>query len=251
LVEFVAFPQEATMRAVDIVRQIAPKARAEYLAAFDAGDARLDEAGVTTPLRLAHLLAQCGAESGGFELTRESLFYKTEKRLIEIFKNMKQDTPLLAGEAKMLLGQEQDLGERFYGVGGVSELYKKNGMNKGRNPGNPGKAKKLGNDRPGDGFLFRGNGLLQTTGGEAHRKAGEKVGVDFFNHPELVTSAEHALKPVLFEWTNSRCNDFADQDDLLSISRAINIGTPDTDRTPNGMKERGDWLEKARTVLEV
>jgi predicted chitinase len=239
------------MRAVDVVRKIAPKARPEYLAAFDAGDTMLEEAGITEPLRLAHLLAQCGAESGGFELTRESLFYKTEERLIKIFRNMKQDTPLLAGEARMLLGQERDLGERFYGVGGASELYKKNGINNGINPGNPTKAKGLGNLRPGDGFLFRGNGLLQTTGGEAHKKAGEKVGVDFFNHPELVTSAEHALKPVLFEWTNSRCNAFADEDDLLTVSRAVNMGNPDTDRTPNGMKERGDWLEKARTVLDV
>jgi predicted chitinase len=239
------------MRAVDVVRSIAPKARPEYLTAFDAGDAALDEAGVTMPLRLAHLLAQCGAESGGFELTRESLFYKTEKRLIEIFKNMKQDTPLLAGEAKMLLGQEHDLGERFYGLGGASALYKKNGLNKGINPGNPTKARKLGNLRPGDGFLFRGNGLLQTTGGEAHKNAGDKVGVDFFNHPELVTSAEHALKPVLFEWTSSRCNDFADEDDLLRVSRAINMGDPSTSRTPNGMEHRGEWLEKARAVLDV
>ena len=99
-------------------------------------------------------------------------------------------------------------------------------MNGGINPGNTRKARSLGNDRPGDGFLFRGNGLLQTTGGKAHKEAGDQVRVDFFNHPELVTSAEHALKPVLFEWTGSRCNTFADDDNLLKISRAINLGNP-------------------------
>jgi len=50
------------MRAVDVVREIAPRARKEYLAALDAGDAQLEEASITEPLRLAHLLAQCGGE---------------------------------------------------------------------------------------------------------------------------------------------------------------------------------------------
>ena len=172
--------------------------------------------------------------------------------MVKIFKNMKQDTPLLAGEAnKCCSARKRTWASDFYGVGGASDLYKKNGMNNGINPGNPTKAKGLGNLRPGDGFLFRGNGLLQTTGGGAHKKAGDKVGVDFFNHPELVTSAEHALKPVLFEWTSSRCNAFADEDDLLKISRAINMGNPDTTRTPNGMKERGEWLAKAKEALEL
>jgi putative chitinase len=239
------------MRAVDVVRKIAPKARAEYVAAFEAGDTLLANAGIDRPLRLAHLLAQCGAESGGFTLARESLMYTTEKRLAAIFGNMKLAPKLFPGEVKMLLRQERDLGERFYGVGGPSDLYKKKGVNKGVNPGNAKKAKGLGNNRPGDGFLFRGNGLLQTTGGDAHKKAGDKVGVDFFNQPELVTSADHALKPVLFEWTNSGCNAFADKDNLLKISRAINLGNPNSKATPNGMKEREDWLKRAKKALKI
>ena len=152
-------------RAVKIVRAVFPKAKPEYVAAFDAGDAQLAAADITTPLRLAHLLAQCGAESGGLTLTRESLNYTTEAVLQRVFNNMRLTKPLLPGEVKMLLRQEKDLGERFYGVSLPSDLYRKKGMNGGINPGNTRKAKSLGNDRPGDGFLFRGNGLLQTTGG--------------------------------------------------------------------------------------
>src|SRR5437868_5339633 len=122
------------MRAVDVVRKIAPTGRAEYIATFEAGDTLLSNAGIDTPLRLAHLLAQCGAESGGFRLLRESLIYTTEKRLAQIFGNMKLAPALFPGEVKMLLHQERDLGERFYGVGGPSDLYKKNAMNKGINP---------------------------------------------------------------------------------------------------------------------
>jgi putative chitinase len=239
------------MRAVEVVRSIAPKALAEYLAAFEAGDKLLNDAEINTPMRLAHLLAQCGAETDGFTLLRESLMYKTEARLAKIFGNMKHSPALFSGEVKMLLRQERDLGERFYGVGGPSELYKTNSVNKGINPGNKKKAKGLGNDRPGDGFLFRGNGMLQTTGGAAHKEAGDQVGVDFFNHPELVTSPKHALKPVLFEWTNSGCNALADKDNLLAISRAINLGSPKSKGTPNGMKERTNWLQRAKKTVKI
>lgn len=237
-------------RAVEIVHAIAPGARAEYVAAFEAGDATLAAAGINTPLRLAHLLAQCGAECA-FTVVRESMRYTHEERLVEVFNNIRHTTPLLPGEARMLLGQENDVAERFYGVGGPSALYAANHMNGGSNPGNPNKAHGLGNDRPGDGFVFRGNGMLQTTGGAAHRALVTETGVDFFNHPELLTSAEHALTPVLFEWTNSHCNDFADQDDVLKISRAINLGNPNSPATPNGMADRRSWLARAKHALGI
>lgn len=238
-------------RAVNIVRTIFRGAKAEYVAAFEAGDTKLAAAGITTPLRLAHLLAQCGAETGGLKVTRESLRYTTEDRLQKIFNNMTLSKPLMAGEVRMLLRQEKDLGERFYGLSLPSDLYARKGINGGINPGNTRKARGLGNDRVGDGFLFRGNGLLQTTGGKAHKEAGDQVHVDFFNHPELVTSAEHALKPMLFEWTGSRCNGFADDNNLLKISRAINLGNPNSRGTPNGMEDRELYLRKAKRALGI
>ena len=77
-------------RAVKIVRAIFPGARSPNShAAFEAGDAQLAAAGITTPLRLAHLLAQCGAErTGGLKITREALTYTTERRLQQIFNNI-------------------------------------------------------------------------------------------------------------------------------------------------------------------
>jgi putative chitinase len=238
-------------RAVKIVRKIFPDAKPEYIAAFEAGDAQLATAGIDTPLRLAHLLAQCGAETGGLTLARESLMYKTQSVLQGVFDNMSLTKPLMPGEVKMLLRQEKDLGERFYGLAFPSDLYERNGMNGGINPGNTRKARALGNDRIGDGFLFRGNGLLQTTGGKAHRDAGNDVGVDFFNHPELVTAPQHALKPMLFEWTDMKCNTFADADNLLKVSRAINLGKPNSTATPNGMPDRKKFLKAAKQALGI
>src|SRR5215813_8758207 len=239
------------MRAVDAIRQLANKARPAYIAAWDAGDDRLAQAGIDTPLRLAHLIAQCSAECGAFQVTRESMHYTHADRLVNVFNSIRHSVNLFPGEAVILLGQDRDLAERFYGPGGPSALYVQHGVNHGNNPGNALKSAALGNHRPGDGFLFRGNGMLQTTGGDAHKKAGDEVGVDFFNHPELVTSAEHALKPMLFEWTNSRCNAFADADNLLKISRAINLGSSNSRSTPNGMDERKAFLRKAKRALGI
>jgi putative chitinase len=239
------------MRAVDLVRQIAPQPpRHEYIAALDNGDAQLATAEIDTPLRLAHLIAQCGGECG-FTAVRESTHYTTLAVLLNIFSNMHLAMPLLPGEAQMLLRQDHDLAERFYGIGFQSPLYAANQINSGANPGNGVKAHGLGNDRQGDGFLFRGNGMLQTTGGKAHREIGLKCGVDFFGNPDLLTSAEHALKPVLSEWTSSHCNGFADNDDLLTISRAINFGNPNSTGTPNGMPARRDWLARAKEALDI
>lgn len=240
-------------RAVEVVREIAPHARAEYVAAWEAGDAALQQAAITTPLRLAHLLAQCGHESGGFTLVRESMMYTHADHLADIFHKVQSaGTPdLFPGEAQMLVRQEKDLGERFYGPGGPSALYAQNGINNGRNPGNPKKAQILGNARQGDGFVFRGNGMLQTTGGDEHKKLSETTHIDFFNHPELLTSAQNALTPVLFEWTNSHCNGFADADEILTVSRAINMGNPHAPGTPVNMDDRRAWLRLAKNALGI
>jgi putative chitinase len=239
------------MRAVDLVRAIAHNARPEYVAAWDAGDDRLNNAGINTPIRLAHLIGQRAAESGGFSVTREVMIYTHEDRLVFVFNKIRHSPPLFPGEAAMLLRQEHDLAERFYGPGGPSPLYAAHHINNGINPGNVNKARALGNLRQGDGFVFRGNGMLQTTGGDAHKKAGENCGADFFNHPELLTSAEFALQPVLFEWTSARCNGFADADDLLTVSRAINIGDPHSTATPVGMDDRKHWLGLAKRALHI
>jgi putative chitinase len=54
---------------------------------------------------------------------------------------------------------------------------------------------------------------------------------------------------VLWEWTKSHCNQFADQDVLLTVSRAINMGNPDATGTPVNMRDRKDWLDKAKVAL--
>jgi uncharacterized protein (TIGR02594 family) len=218
-------------RAVDVVRRIAPRARPAYVAAFERGDALLIAHGVTTPARLTHFLAQVLHESGALEIDWENMSYSSG-RLLQIFGAGCHSAAVTPGEAQVLAHRPEAIAERVYGVG------------------NPRKARELGNIQPGDGFRYRGGGLLQTTGRANYRRMGQKCGVDFEDQPDLVLAADHALKPALCEWTESRLNAFADCDDILSISRAINLGNPRVPRRPNGMEDRVAWYAKLRPLIE-
>jgi uncharacterized protein (TIGR02594 family) len=218
-------------RAVDVVRQVAPRARPSYVAAFERGDALLRAHGITTPPRLAHFLAQVLHETGGLEIEWENMSYSAE-RLLEVFGRGCHSAGIARDEAQGLARQPEAIAERVYGLG------------------NPSKARELGNVHAGDGFRYRGGGLMQTTGRANYRRMGEKCGVDFEGEPNLVLSAEHALKPALCEWTEARLNAFADCGDILSISRAINIGNPHARRTPNGMHDRTAWYARLHSLVE-
>lgn len=211
------------MRPIDIVRKVCPGARASYLSALDSGDDLFANAGITTPARAAHFLAQCCHETGGFMVERESGAYSA-KRLLEVFGKGVHSAAITPAEAKRLANDGPAIFERVYGLG------------------NPQKAKELGNIKPGDGWTYRGGGILQTTGRANYRRMGQKCGVDFESKPELVLSAEHALKPALAEWTEGKLNAAADKDDIRAITRRINGGY-------NGLEDRKAWLAKIKALI--
>lgn len=202
---------------------MAPGAKDNYAQAFDNGEALLQQFGITTPLRISHFLAQVLHETGGGTVLRENLKYKTPARLLEIFGEGNHSASIRADELPGLLGNAEALAERVYGLG------------------NPKKAKELGNTKPGDGFRYRGRGVLQTTGGANYKRMSDKVGVDFFGDPELILAAEHALKPALHEWAEGNLNAAADANDIRTITKRINGGTI-------GLKERRNWFEKVWPV---
>ncbi|UPJ49494.1 TIGR02594 family protein [Bradyrhizobium sp. 200] len=218
-------------RVIDVLRQVAPKASPGYLAAFDSGDALLQQHQITTPDRLAHFLAQVLHESGGLTLEHESMNYGAE-RLLQIFGAGRHSAAITPPEAQRLARDERGIAERVYGLG------------------NPRKAQELSNKNPGDGFKYRGRGLMQTTGRCNYRRMGQACGVDFEENPDLVFSPQHALKPALVEWSEAGLNVYADNNDILAISRAINCGSPKSKAIPNGMQDRATWFAKVRSLVD-
>jgi putative chitinase len=211
------------MNARRAVEQVAPRAQEMYLLAISRGDALFERHGITTPLRMAHFLAQALHETGGFRILRESMRY-SEGRLLEIFGVHRHTAAITPAEAARLAGDEEAIAERVYGLG------------------NPRKARELGNTLPGDGFRYRGNGVLQTTGRGNHRRMGTGFGLDLESHPELATTAEHALKPALREWAAGALNAPADRNDIRTITRRINGGF-------NGLADRQRWLDRLWPLL--
>jgi putative chitinase len=206
-----------------VLRRVAPRAHPNYLQAIREGGPLFEQHGITTTLRMAHFLAQAMQETGRFTVLRESMNYKVPQ-MLKIFGVGKHSARVTAAEAPGLAHNERALAERVYGLG------------------NPRKFPELGNTEPGDGFRYRGNGILQTTGRGAHRRMGLACGLDFEGNPDLVTFPEHALKPALQEWSDGNLNVAADRNDIRTITLKINGGL-------NGFEERQEFFAQILPLL--
>lgn len=199
------------VRPVQAAQQVAPHARAEYLQALEHGDQHFIDAGITTPQRLAHFLAQILEETGGLTITEESGNYSAE-RIREVWPSRP--------EAVQYAHNPQALFNHVY-------------------------ANRMGNGPPesGDGYRYLGRGPLQTTGKENYDKYGKRCGADFLAHPEYLYSAQYALLPALSEWTDGGCNAMADRDDIVGITKRINGGE-------TGLGERERYLHRLKPLID-
>jgi putative chitinase len=213
-----------TINVIDTIKKISHRAHNNYLEAIRHGGSLFKQHSITTPLRMTHFLAQALHETGGFTILRENMNYSAP-RLFKIFGVNRHSAAITAVEAERLARQPEAIAERVYGLG------------------NPCKARDLGNTEPGDGFRYRGNGVLQTTGRDNHSRVGTVCKVDFENNPDLVTAPEHALKPALQIWTDHNLNIFADKNDIRTITRCINGGF-------NGFDDRKSWFNKIWPLLK-
>jgi putative chitinase len=156
--------------------------------------------GVNTPLRLAHFLAQCGHESGGFRITQENLNYSA-KGLQGIFKKYFPSEALALDYAK----KPQKIANRVYG---------------GR-MGN-------GNEASGDGFKFRGRGFIQLTGRDNYKAFDDAVEDNILENPDLVAT-KYPLASAAWFWNRNKLNQLADKGDttevVTMITKRVNGGT--------------------------
>jgi putative chitinase len=160
----------------------------------------MESFGVNTPLRLAHFLAQCGHESGGFRLTQENLNYSA-KGLMGIFKKYFPTQALADAYAR----KPEKIANRVYG----------NRMGNGP-------------ETSGEGFKFRGRGYIQLTGKSNYAAFDAAVPDDILANPDLV-STKHALASAAWFWKKNGLNLIADTGSstevVTKITKRVNGGT--------------------------
>jgi putative chitinase len=105
----------------------------------------------------------------------------------------------------------------------------------------------LGNTATGDGFKYRGRGLIQVTGRANYAACGEAMGLDLINHPELLEQPQYACLSAAWFWATHGLNTLADVGDNANIGSIINTGRKG--RVPNGAQDREVLYAKALTVL--
>ena len=159
---------------------------------------------INTPLRLAHLLAQCGHESGGFKVVTENLNYGAAG-LQSIFK--KYFTP----ESAVEYARKPEK---------IANIVYANRM------GN-------GNQASGEGFKYCGRGYIQLTGKDNYTAFDKTVAEDILANPELVATKYPLLSAAWFFHKNG-LHKIADEGatDLVvtKVTKRVNggiIGLPD------------------------
>ena len=156
--------------------------------------------GINTPLRVAHFLAQCGHESGGFRVTQENLNYSA-KGLNGIFKKYFPTEAAAAAYAR----NPQKIANKVY-------------------------SNRMGNgtEASGDGYKFRGRGYIQLTGRDNYTAFGKSIGEDIPNNPDLVAS-KYALASAAWFFSKNGLHKMADEgaSDVVvtKITKRVNGGT--------------------------
>jgi putative chitinase len=102
--------------------------------------------------------------------------------------------------------------------------------------------KDLGNTQPGDGYRFRGRGLLQTTGRHNYERTGNALGLDLLTYPDLLATPANAARSAAWFWKEHELNELADVGAFQQITRRINGGF-------NGLEERLALWSDAKEVL--
>lgn len=102
--------------------------------------------------------------------------------------------------------------------------------------------KSLGNTQIGDGYFFRGRGLIQCTGRANMTQMAEWLGLDLLTTPELLEQPRWAALSAATWWARHGCNQLADSGDFEALTRRINGGT-------NGLEDRLKRWERAKAAI--
>jgi putative chitinase len=170
---------------------------------------------INTPLRVAHFLSQCSHESNDFTVLEENLNYSAEG-LVKTFSKYFPNIPSTTGYAR----NPEKIANKVY-------------------------ANRMGNgdEKSGDGYKFRGRGVIQLTGKLTYKLYAGYSMQSIDDTVNLLKNPKNALDSACWFWSSKNINKFADLDDIVTVTKLINGGTI-------GLDDRKRRYEKCINILK-
>jgi putative chitinase len=168
---------------------------------------------INTPHRIAMFLAQVGHESGGLRTIKENLNYSADGLKRVFPKYFRTVNPV--DYAK----KPEKIANRVY-------------------------ASRMGNgdEASGDGYRYCGRGLIQLTGKSNYQAFARDMEMNFAEATEWLSTEEGAAWSAAWFWDSRELNKWADQGDILTVTKKINGGTI-------GLEDRKSHYEAALEVF--
>ena len=175
---------------------------------------------INTPKRISHFLAQVNYESGYMNYVEENLNYSAE-RLLKVFPKYFKTID----EAKEFEYKGEKIANKVY-------------------------ANRMGNgdEQSGDGYRYRGRGLIQLTGKNNYLKFSKWYNDSkiFVDNPDLLIQPQFAVLSAFFYWDTHKLNDYiVDNVDDYTICKVI---TKKINGGYNGLAERFRLYKKIREL---
>lgn len=171
---------------------------------------------INTPQRIAMFIAQCGHESLNFTVLEENLNYSA-KGLNAVFGKYFQRA---GRDANAFHRQPERIANVVY-------------------------ANRMGNSNAasGDGWKYRGRGVIQLTGAHNYAMFADAVGKKLSQIIEYVSTKDGALESACWFWNKNDLNRYADNGDIKNATKRINGGY-------NGLSDREHHYHRAMSVLD-
>lgn len=179
----------------------------------------LPDYSINTPQRIAAFIAQCSHESGGFTALKENLNYKAAT-LRKIFPKYFPDDEI-ANRYANSPNKQQAIANRVY-------------------------ANRMGNgdEASGDGYKYCGRGLIQLTGHDNYAWFAASLEISIDEATQYLETFEGAAQSACWFWETNGLNRWADQGDIVTLTKKINGGTI-------GLEDRKAHYEHALHVLGI
>jgi len=171
-----------------------------------------------TNVECAHFLGQCSHESGGFFVLEENLNYSA-KRLLEIFGKYFNDKNVI-----LYANKPEHIANRVY-------------------------ANRMGNgdELSGDGWKFRGRGLIQLTGKNNYVDFAKYINDPLILENPSLVSTKYALQSAKYFFDKNNiwlyCQ-YINDDTIMKVSKLINLGSIKSKLIPHGLKDRSAQTKK-------